>query len=177
MSHVDPRPTRPGVWVAALLVLLFATPSFAQNEVVPLRVIPASPCTTDDVRLVFTICTCNSHFLSAARVSAVDARVDVATDPTVVCVQCAPDTVGVDFGRLSAGHHRLGGMIVHHIVAGPDSGQLRTENYAVDFDVRNDCPAPPERLEDLPADSCFDLSGNVHWIYGQRSFRQHRLLR
>ena len=147
MSHVDPRPTRPGAWVAALCAfLLYAAPAFAQNATAPVRVIPQTPCIYDDVRLVFTICTCNSHSLSAARVSEVDARVDVATNPEIVCVRCAPDTVGVDFGRLALGHHRLGAMIVHHIVAGPDSGQVRTENYAVEFDVANDCSPPPEPL-------------------------------
>ena len=146
MSHVEPRPTRPGAWAAALCTVLFLAPPAFALDVFPLRVQPASPCVTDDVRLVFRVCTCNSRILSAARVSEVDARLDVATDPTVVCVQCAPDTIGVDFGRLAAGHHGLGGMIVHHITAGPDSGQVKTENYAVEFDVRNDCSPPPEPL-------------------------------
>jgi len=35
-------------------------------------------------------------------------------------------------------------MIVHHITADPDSGQVRTENYVVEFEVANDCTAPPQ---------------------------------
>ena len=42
MNHVDPRPTRPGAWAAALLFLLFAAPAFAQ-DLTPLRVFPEMP--------------------------------------------------------------------------------------------------------------------------------------
>jgi hypothetical protein len=112
----------------------------------PVQIVPAAPCPSDDVRLVFTICTCNEHFIAAHRIDETHAQLDVAVNPTVVCVQCAPDTLGISLGRFPAGSHHLDVDIVGHVIAGPDSGTTHVEHYQLDFEVSASCPPPPNAI-------------------------------
>lgn len=108
----------------------------------PVQIVPAAPCVDDDVRLLFTICTCNAHFLSAHRIDQTHAQLDVAYNPTIVCVQCAPDTLGLSLGTFALGSHVFDADIVAHVIAGPDSGTTHVEHYQVSFDVSDSCQGP-----------------------------------
>ena len=150
MSHIPPCPPRVKAFLFALAFALSALTPFPSTvhaqAVTPVRIVPASPCTTDDVRLLFQICTCNAHFVSAVRLDETHARLDVDLDPTVVCVQCAPDTMGLDLGRFPAGPHEMFSDIAYHVVAGPDSGQVHVSQFYNAFTVHDSCPPPPEPI-------------------------------
>ncbi|MEP7028028.1 MAG: T9SS type A sorting domain-containing protein [Candidatus Eisenbacteria bacterium] len=175
MHRAHRRPPIPGTramdpsasaFAACLLLSLLLAPAAAMAAVPPLpradltedpvQIVPASPCSADEVRLVFTVCTCNATILSARRLDATHAQLDAAYDPTHVCVQCAPDTIGVAFGKLPAGPHRLDADIVAHIVAGPDSGATHVEHYTVLFGVSEACPDPGSGVPYLGAVSIGD---------------------
>jgi hypothetical protein len=57
------------------------------------------------------------------RIDETHARLDIAVNPLITCVQCQPDTLGLDLGRFSVGSHVMNADIAQHVVAGPDSGQ------------------------------------------------------
>ena len=187
MSRIEPgalRPrTRARVFPAllaaafALLLLLVPRASFAFTPnggidgINPVQIVPEFPCNTQDVRLLFTICTCNSRFVSVERVDSTLARLDIEVNPLIACVQCQPDTLGLDLGRFPVGTHVMNADIAQHIVAGPDSGQVHVEHFALQFEVHG-CPEPPNPLPfvtdvDITAycDSCTQEPCNGDSIY------------
>jgi len=162
--------------VALLLVLAprasFAfTPNGAIDGFNPVAIMPEFPCNTEDVRLVFTICTCNARFQTVQRIDETHARLDIAVNPLVTCVQCQPDTLGLDLGRFPVGSHVMNAEIDQHVVAGPDSGQVRVEHFVLNFDVHG-CPEPPNPLPYLTdvdvtayCDTCSQAPCNDDSIY------------
>src|SRR4029079_7866924 len=119
MSQVAPCPPRPGAgsrempellrFTFACILLLVSTQSFAaqvrpSGAVDPVQVVPAFPCADQDVRLIFTYCTCNQHVIDTQRPLPLRVRIFVSVD-SVMCVRCAPDTVGINLGRFAPGHY------------------------------------------------------------------------
>jgi hypothetical protein len=134
-----------------IALLLASAPSFAAPSPLahadgvsdPVRIFPDFPCADQDVRLIFTYCTCNVHVAGFHRTNVNNARIDVVVDTSIVCVQCAPDTVGFDLGRFPVGRHRFLTQVVSR-VSGPDSSMTHTDYYVSEFEVRAECgPSGP----------------------------------
>jgi hypothetical protein len=141
MSRSEPCPPRPGTWARALLPIalaLFLAPeasfAFTPNGGIegfnPVAIVPESPCSTEDARLLFTICGCNARFLSASRVDETHARADVEINPLIVCVQCQPDTLGIDLGRYNAGSHVMNADIAVLLICNPHVQPLPASDYS-----------------------------------------------
>src|SRR6187397_2491386 len=156
MSQVAPCPPRPGAgsremsglhrFTLVCLLLLASTRSFAAQSPQapvgasdPVQVVPAFPCADQDVRLIFTYCTCNQRVIDTQRPLSLRVRIFVVVD-SVMCVRCAPETVGINLGRFAPGHY-LARTEVTYISGAPESTTTHTDYYVTEFDVRPACGA------------------------------------
>jgi len=156
MSQVAPCPPRPGAgsrkmpemlrFALAFILLLASTQLFAAQSpqarasgaAVPVQVVPAFPCADQDVRLLFRYCTCNERVVDTQRVDLLHERILVEVDSSVVCVQCAPDTFGINLARFPVGHHRFLTEVTYRW-GSSDSSATHTDYYVNEFDVRPAC--------------------------------------
>jgi hypothetical protein len=90
------------------------------------------------VRLIFRYCTCNERVVDTQRVLLTHERILVEIDSSIVCVQCAPDTFGINLARFPVGHHRFLTEVTYRW-GSSDSLATHTDYYVTEFDVRPAC--------------------------------------
>jgi hypothetical protein len=103
---------------------------------------PKAPCHGEDVWLVFTACTCNTQIVSAERDSIGPIRVRAVIREDIVCVQCAPASVGVPVGQLAAGSHVFLIEIQATFVAMDSTTREETGTGEARIEVSPACPPP-----------------------------------
>ena len=157
MSQVAPCPPRPGAgsrempglfrFALVSILSLVCTVSLsvqspqAQPIAAPVWIEPAYPCADQDVRLMFTYCTCNMSVLDTQRVLPLHERILVGVRD-IHCVQCAPDTIAIPLGRFGTGHHRFVTEVTY-LSGPPDSFFTQTDYFVTEFDVRPACNQAP----------------------------------
>jgi len=132
---------------ALALLLLLAAPILSSLIVVPTAsaspatwyVEPQAPCVDQDVRLVFGICSCNTHWIGLTREANGLVRLDLSVDPSIVCIQCGPDSMSIALGRFAAGSYIQQIEIVSHIVGVTGSDSVKVESEQASFSVTATC--------------------------------------
>ena len=127
---------------ALVFALVFAVPA-ASAPTDSLRIEPPSPCVSDSVVLAFTLCSCNDQLLDAQRLDAEHVRIDIRSNPWIVCVWCGPVTHRLLLGHYPAGPHKLDALVVSHIALPDSSDSLVIQHHTVAFDVSPVCAPPP----------------------------------
>jgi hypothetical protein len=136
------------LFVAPVLPSIVGVPA-AHASPATWHVDPPAPCAGQDVRLVFGICTCNTHWVSLTHPDNGPVRLDLIVDPSIVCIQCGPDTMSIALGRFAAGNYIQNIQIVSHIMGTTGADSLKVEDEQVSFSVSADCSSPVPFLESV----------------------------
>jgi len=107
LPFVDPVPGGPSSAEAAMRPQPFAATDSTILEGLHWRFLPAAPCLSDSVVLMFDACTCNIDFVSGARIDASHARVELNLRPDILCFACNPDSMQVVLGVYPPGSHEI----------------------------------------------------------------------
>jgi hypothetical protein len=102
---------------------------------------PSCPDTVTSVR--FVACRCNVQFQDAGKNAQGVVVLHAQVQPSVVCVQCDPDTVYVPLGKFAAGSYSQAVEILADVVDSSGVVHTATGNFNVPFIVAPTCNPRP----------------------------------